>query len=300
MFKAIDRISNVTVSRPTSLDNTSYTDVNRNSCKQVLRKTSEMAPEAHTRFGSQYKELPASSPDVIPNSEKNEFNRETRLKCVLLGDGAVGKTSLVVSYTTNGYPTEYIPTAFDNYSVRIQVNENPVRLQLCDTAGQDEFDHLRPLCYAGTDVFIVCFSVVRPTSFHNIREKWWSEIKRHHPKTPVVLVGTQSDLRSSVDVLIDLARFSEKPVSEEEIQQLAHDIGAVRYVECSALTQKNLKEVFDTSIVEAMERHERTLRKNAKKSRSFLHGGSREKAQRKAKEMRRISVAWWKKYCCMA
>lgn len=73
-----------------------------------------MAPEAHTRFGSQYKELPAESRDV--NSEMDAYSRETRLKCVLLGDGAVGKTSLVVSYTTNGYPTEYVPTAFDNYS----------------------------------------------------------------------------------------------------------------------------------------------------------------------------------------
>ena len=78
-----------------------------------------MAPEAQARFGSQYKELPTQTPDVIPNSEKDDFNRETRLKCVLLGDGAVGKTSLVVSYTTNGYPTEYIPTAFDNYSGKL-------------------------------------------------------------------------------------------------------------------------------------------------------------------------------------
>lgn len=45
-------------------------------------------------------------------------NQERLLKCVLLGDGAVGKTSLVVSYTTNGYPTRYVPTAFDDFSGR--------------------------------------------------------------------------------------------------------------------------------------------------------------------------------------
>ncbi|KHJ91795.1 Ras family protein [Oesophagostomum dentatum] len=58
------------------------------------------------------------------------------LKCVLVGDAAVGKTSLIVSYTTNGYPQNYVPTAFDNYSVVVRVDKKPIRLQLCDTAGQ--------------------------------------------------------------------------------------------------------------------------------------------------------------------
>ncbi|PIO65953.1 Ras family protein [Teladorsagia circumcincta] len=58
------------------------------------------------------------------------------LKCVLVGDAAVGKTSLIVSYTTNGYPQHYVPTAFDNYSVVVRVDKKPIRLQLCDTAGQ--------------------------------------------------------------------------------------------------------------------------------------------------------------------
>jgi len=66
---------------------------------------------------------------------------------------------------------------------------------------------MRPLCYPGTDVFLVCFSVVRPTSLYNVRDKWLPEIRKYLPKVPIVLVGTQIDLRTNLDVLVDLARF---------------------------------------------------------------------------------------------
>ncbi|XP_033734154.1 rho-related GTP-binding protein RhoU-like [Pecten maximus] len=176
---------------------------------------------------------------------------QTKIKCVLVGDGAVGKTSLVVSYTTNGYPTEYTPTAFDNYAVVVTVDGSPVRLQLCDTAGQDDFDSLRPLCYPNTDVFLLCFSVVTPTSFHNISEKWVPEVRKHCPKAPIILVGTQCDLRNDVKVLIELAHYKEQPIPEAEAQALAERIGA-SYIECSSLTQRNLKEVFDTALLSAL------------------------------------------------
>ncbi|XP_042889693.1 rho-related GTP-binding protein RhoU-like [Penaeus japonicus] len=118
---------------------------------------------------------------------------------------------------------------------------------------QDDFDSLRPLCYPGTDVFLVCFSVVSPTSFHNVREKWLPELRHHNPRVPIVLVGTQSDLRTDVKVLIELAQYREQPVSEVAARRLAHQIGAVGYVESSALTQRNLKEVFDQAILAALE-----------------------------------------------
>ena len=60
--------------------------------------------------------------NIIPSSAEGSpisTPIETRLKCVLVGDGAVGKTSLIVSYTINDYPTEYMPTAFDNYSGKL-------------------------------------------------------------------------------------------------------------------------------------------------------------------------------------
>ncbi|KAH0622488.1 hypothetical protein JD844_024840 [Phrynosoma platyrhinos] len=223
------------------------------------------------------------------------------LKCVLVGDGAVGKTSLVVSYTTNGYPTEYVPTAFDNFSGEegrvsgrfsgkghtavVSVDGRPVRLQLCDTAGQDEFDKLRPLCYTNTDIFLLCFSVVSPSSFQNVSEKWVPEIRCHCPKAPIILVGTQSDLREDVKVLIELDKCKEKPVAEEAARLCAEEIKATSYIECSALTQKNLKEVFDAAIVTGIQYSD--SQQQPKKSKS-----------RTPDKMKNLSKSWWKKYCC--
>ncbi|XP_061670263.1 ras homolog family member Ua [Syngnathoides biaculeatus] len=218
---------------------------------------------------------------------------ERRVKCVLVGDGAVGKTSLVVSYTTNGYPTEYVPTAFDNFSAVVSVDGQPVKLQLCDTAGQDEFDRLRPLCYTSADVFLLCFSVVSPVSFQNIPEKWISEIRRHAPFAPLVLVGTQCDLREDVKILIDLAKYRERPVDPADAMDCAAEIGAVAYVECSSLTQKNLKEVFDTAILASLQSHSSQKHSRGKQKR-------RTKQMQTPDKMKSLSKSWWKRYCCVA
>ncbi|XP_075723399.1 rho-related GTP-binding protein RhoU-like isoform X2 [Rhipicephalus microplus] len=119
----------------------------------------------------------------------------------------------------------------------------------------DDFDSLRPLCYPNAAVLLLCFSVVCPTSFQNASQKWLPELRRHCPDAPIVLVGTQCDLRTDVKVLIELARYGEEPVPESAARHAAHRMGALAYVECSALTQKNLKEVFDTAIVAALRRN---------------------------------------------
>ncbi|KAB5581602.1 hypothetical protein PHYPO_G00177680 [Pangasianodon hypophthalmus] len=210
---------------------------------------------------------------------------ERRVKCVLVGDGAVGKTSLIISYTTNGYPTEYVPTAFDNFSAVVAVDGKPVKLQLCDTAGQDEFDKLRPLCYTNADVFLLCFSVVTPSSFQNVREKWVPEIRRHCPRTPILLVGTQGDLRQDVNILIQLAKYKERPVEPQEACVCAEEVHAVSYMECSALTQKNLKEVFDAAILASIQN---------------IDSQQQRLMKRTPNKMRTLSKSWWRKYCCLA
>lgn len=183
------------------------------------------------------------------------------LKCVVVGDGAVGKTCLLMSYANDAFPEEYVPTVFDHYAVTVTVGGKQYLLGLYDTAGQEDYDRLRPLSYPMTDVFLICFSVVNPASFQNVKEEWVPELKEYAPNVPFLLVGTQIDLRDDPKTLARLNDLKEKPVSMEQGQKLAKEIGACCYVECSALTQKGLKTVFDEAIIAILTPKKHTVKK---------------------------------------
>ncbi|CDQ68714.1 unnamed protein product [Oncorhynchus mykiss] len=329
------------------------------------------------------------------------------LKCVVVGDGAVGKTCLLMSYANDAFPEEYVPTVFDHYAVSVNVSGKQYLLGLYDTAGQvqwvyynsgcmrhprtqpiltcsphsqctfallciseeenkdglhlelifhtveyfmnnnsedlvvswwirskegccslsppcllfpspnaslspmclslspvcvspaslslscvpllclslspmcvsflcvsltcvcvcvcvcvslfyilpslnvfqEDYDRLRPLSYPMTDVFLICYSVVNPASFQNVREEWVTELQEYAPSVPYLLIGTQIDLRDDPKTIAKLNDMKEKPITTEQGQKLAKEIGACVYVECSALTQKGLKTVFDEAII---------------------------------------------------
>jgi len=170
------------------------------------------------------------------------------IKCVVVGDGTVGKTCMLISYTTDSFPGEYVPTVFDNYSAPMVCDGVPVSLGLWDTAGQEDYDRLRPLSYPQTDVFLICFSVVSPSSFENVTSKWCPEIKHHCPDAPILLIGTKIDLREDKEALQALSDNGHSPIKREQGQKLANKIRAVKYLECSALTQRGLQQVFDEAV----------------------------------------------------
>lgn len=170
------------------------------------------------------------------------------IKCVTVGDGAVGKTCLLISYSTDQFNGDYVPTVFDNYMVNMMHENEVVQLQLWDTAGQDDYDRLRPLSYPETDVFVICYSVDNPTSYENVMHKWYPEVSHFSPSTPIVLVANKTDMLTDPKAQERMANHRITPVSTAKGEELRAAIGAVAFVECSALTSKNVNAVFNASV----------------------------------------------------
>ncbi|XP_049848418.1 ras-related C3 botulinum toxin substrate 1-like [Schistocerca gregaria] len=193
------------------------------------------------------------------------------IKVVVVGDTSVGKSCLLISYTTNSFPGEYVPTVFDNYTAFAVVDNVPANLGLWDTAGSSEYRTLRPLSYPGTDVFIICFSIFQPESFRNVYEVWYKEIEAACPNVPILLVGTKADLRSVKSVIDELKTNGEEPITVAQGEHMAQEIGAVKYIECSAKTQMNLSSVFEEAVrcvinKPANKKQEEKKKKSEKKS----------------------------------
>eukprot|EP00483_Globobulimina_turgida_P013500 UN13525 len=162
-------------------------------------------------------------------------------KVVVVGDGAVGKTCLLTVYTDGTFPEEYIPTVFDNYSEEKEIqftepkpHKKKIRLDLWDTAGQEEFDRIRPLSYRDANYFLICFAVNSQDSFDHITDKWIPEIKHHAPNKGFLLIGLKCDL--------------ECVIPSDKINEVERVIGADGYVEVSALTQTNVNQVFELAM----------------------------------------------------
>jgi len=188
-----------------------------------------------------------------------------RKKLVIVGDGACGKTCLLIVFSKDQFPEVYVPTVFENYVADIVVDGKQVELALWDTAGQEDYDRLRPLSYPDTDVILMCFSIDNPDSLENITEKWTPEVKHFCPSVPIILVGNKKDLRNDPATIEELGKQKLWPVKTDEGRSVSERIGAAAYVECSARTKEGIREVFEVATRNALK-----TKKNKKRRKCMI------------------------------
>jgi len=188
-----------------------------------------------------------------------------RKKLVIVGDGACGKTCLLIVFSKKEFPAVYVPTVFENYVADVEVDNKKVELALWDTAGQEDYDRLRPLSYPDSDVILICFSVDNRDSLENVTEKWNPEVLHFCDGVPKILVALKADLREDENVIREMKKLNQAPISTEEGQAVAAKIGAVKYLECSAKSKTGVNEVFEHATRAAL-----MSKKNKKKKKCLI------------------------------
>ena len=226
-----------------------------------------------------------------------------KISSVVVGDGTVGKTSLLLHYTTGQFYDDQIPKTQATCTSNFTTDSSTYQLSLWDTAGQEVCDFVRPTSYLGADLFLICFSVNSRTSFDNVKAKWLPEVKRYVPDDcALVLVGTKADMRSEegteerepleeeleYDIkhmsssiqLIPLGEAEYKQdrqektspslVSSREAQELVYKEGLHGYYECSAKTGVGVNHIFENAIQSAVDCREKRLKEERQSNRPIL------------------------------
>ncbi|TVY30350.1 GTP-binding protein RHO3 [Lachnellula hyalina] len=203
---------------------------NKTTKRKLVLFTSCTCLETHT--GAVWHERHELSESVRRNGADRWLTKYDR------GDGACGKTSLLNVFTRGPVPDIFVD------SVHIE-------LSLWDTAGQEEFDRLRSLSYDDTHAIMLCFSVDSKDSLENVESKWTAEIADNCQGVKIVLVALKCDLREQDNEDEDSAETTngaqqeKKPtISYNQGLEVARRIGALRYLECSAMRNRGVNEAF--------------------------------------------------------
>ncbi|KAL4609614.1 Rho-related GTP-binding protein RhoF-like [Arapaima gigas] len=178
----------------------------------------------------------------VPTS--NTGGHAEELKIVIVGDGGCGKTSLLMVYAKGDFPEKYAPSVFEKYVTTVSYGGKEIQLNLYDTAGQDDYDRLRPLSYQNASLVLVCYDVTNPTSFENVLIKWYPEVNHFCKGVPIILIGCKTDLRKDKEKARKLKAMDQAPVTYTQGEETRAQINAKLYLECSAKYRENVEDIF--------------------------------------------------------
>jgi Ras homolog gene family, member A len=172
---------------------------------------------------------------------------EISFKIVVVGMGACGKTCTLITFSKGRLPEVYVPTVFENYVAGVEVDHKHLELALWDTAGQEDYDRLRPLSYPDCHIVIISYAIDSPDSLDDVVEKWIHEVSHFCKGVPILLVGMKQDLRWNQKTIEELRKTSRRPTSYAEGLAVAKKIGAAAFVECSAMTNEGISQTFEAA-----------------------------------------------------
>ncbi|XP_055711665.1 ras-like GTP-binding protein RhoL [Phlebotomus papatasi] len=155
---------------------------------------------------------------------------------VVVGDGRVGKTTFLFTYINDFYQESFGPTIYDRKELVVNVDGQAYWVQFHDTAGQEDYEMASSFAYDLADAIILCYSIPKRISFENISQRWIHKLNSANKDAPFILVGTKFDIKTPTFV------------SSREGKALAKKIGANKFIECSAKTQKNINEVIHEAV----------------------------------------------------
>eukprot|EP00094_Tigriopus_californicus_P010803 TCALIF_10420-PA protein Name:"Similar to Rac1 Ras-related protein Rac1 (Drosophila melanogaster)" AED:0.15 eAED:0.16 QI:17/0.37/0.11/0.88/0.5/0.55/9/0/793 len=222
------------------------------TCEQGQSLAKKIKAQAYVESSSQTKQ-----------GIKDVFHKAAKLvidKIVIIGEGGSGKTSILMGYKDKTFNPEWIPTVFDNYIIKVPVNDQEIPINLWDTAGQEAYEQLRTITYDGCKLFLICFDLANPDSLIHAEQKWAPEVRKFST-APFFLVGNKTDLRDAFDLKGRASLRDPLPVTTKQGEGVARAIGAKKYMECSAMLNKGLNELFEKAAGEVIpkERREKKL-----------------------------------------
>ncbi|KAI0443930.1 P-loop containing nucleoside triphosphate hydrolase protein [Xylaria telfairii] len=211
---------------------------------------------------------PTPGPEPTPSHGTPSFTLIDRpkMRFVFVGDAKCGKSSILLRFYRDTFSMHYKPTKYELFHKGVAVDEQSTDIELWDTAGDVKLEQLGRLSYLAWDAVFLCFSVDSEESFNNARTQWTTQIRRYTRGAPLILVGTKTDERVGASLWAPLYPHLESKITATEGTMTATEIGAIRYVECSAKTGQGIKGVLEEGVRAVFQRraaYERLEKKKA-------------------------------------